>query len=65
MRSVYEDDSAAAWQAGLRVPRLPPQVPQALSRAGAGHLPALLRAQHGAVSISLHLAYFKFVIFFF
>lgn len=59
MRSVQQDDSPTPRQAGLRVPRLHAQVPQALPRAGGAALPALHRAQHGAVSVLL-LHFFRF-----
>lgn len=50
MRSMQQDDSAAARQAGLRVSRLRAALPQALPRQGAGQLSQLHRAQYGAVS---------------
>lgn len=55
LRSVRQSNSAAARQAGLRVPRLPAQVPQALPRARAGQLPAIHCPEYGAVRTSYYL----------
>lgn len=53
MRGMQQDDSATARQAGLRVPRLSHEMPQALPHKGVAHLSPVHRAQYGAVSIKL------------
>lgn len=55
VRGLHEDYSAAARQAGLRVPRLYAQVPQTLPRQGRHQLPSVHRAQYGAVSLYFHI----------